>query len=103
MIEQKAAEYFASRSWKDGDSPEGHPSIVTFRVICCIHCSFGWIVRPAISTLRLSRWMVSRDHRVPLYVLHTTWMEECTDRACHVFLCGNVFRRLRGIQIGSKI
>jgi len=62
MIEQKAAEYFASRSWKDGDSPEGHPSIVTFRVICCIHCSFGWIVRPAISTLRLSRWMVEVTH-----------------------------------------
>jgi hypothetical protein len=62
MIEQKAAEYFASRSWKDGDSPEGHPSIVTFRAICCIHCSFGCIVRPAISTLRLSRWMVEVTH-----------------------------------------
>src|SRR5450631_424222 len=25
--------------------------------ICCIHCSFGWTVIPAMSTLRLSRWM----------------------------------------------
>ena len=26
--------------------------MVTFRAICCIHCSFGWTVIPAMSTLR---------------------------------------------------
>ena len=34
--------------------------MVTFRAICCIHCSVGWVVIPAISTCRLARWMVDR-------------------------------------------
>ena len=31
--------------------------LVTYYVLFFIHCSFGWTVIPAMSTLRLSRWM----------------------------------------------
>src|SRR5450759_5448928 len=39
-----------------------HPSMVAFRAICCIHCSFGWTVIPAMSTLRLK--MDEKQHVV---------------------------------------
>jgi hypothetical protein len=38
--------HFGNKTFSD---PEG--------AICFIHCSVGWVVIPAISTFRLSRWM----------------------------------------------
>src|SRR5258708_26522360 len=59
-----------------------HPSIVTFRAICCIHCSFGWMVIPAISTLRLSRWIKNSTRSEE----HTSELQSPDHLVCRLLL-----------------